>query len=44
MRKHGPELLSDNQLKIVFANESAVESLPSGNDPARGESVFLGNH
>ena len=41
MRKHGPELLSDNQLKIVFANESAVESLPSGNDPARGESVFL---
>jgi hypothetical protein len=41
MRKHGPELLSDNQLKIVFANESAVESLPSGNDPARGESVYL---
>ena len=41
MRQHGPELLSDNQLKIVFSNESAVESLPSGNDPARGESVFL---
>ena len=41
MKAHGPELLSDNQLKIVFANESAVESLPSGNDPARGESVYL---
>jgi len=41
MKKLGPELLSDNQLKIVFSNDSSVESLPSGNDPARGESVYL---
>ena len=41
MRQHGPALLSDNQLKVMFANDSSVESLPSGNDPARGESVFL---
>lgn len=40
LRFRGPELLSDNQLKMVFANESAIESLPSGNDPARGESVY----
>ena len=40
MRTRGPDLLSDNQLKMVFANDSAIESLPSGNDPARGESVY----
>ena len=40
MRLRGPNLLSDNQLKMVFANDSALESLPSGNDPARGESVY----
>ena len=40
MRVRGPDLLSDNQLKMVFANDSALESLPSGNDPARGESVY----
>ena len=40
VRQRGPDLLSDNQLKMVFANDSAIESLPSGNDPARGESVY----
>lgn len=40
MRLRGPALLSDNQLKMVFNNESYLESLPSGNDPARGEAVF----
>jgi hypothetical protein len=40
LRQRGPELLSDNQLKMVFSNDSAIESLPSGNDPARGESVY----
>ena len=40
MRQRGPDLLSDNQLKMVFANDSSIESLPSGNDPARGESVY----
>lgn len=41
MRRRGPTQTSDNQLKITFDNDSAIESLPSGNDPARGESVFL---
>jgi len=41
VRARGPDLLSDNQLKLVFANDSSIESLPSGNDPARGESVYL---
>jgi len=40
MKVRGPALVSDNQLKMVFSNESSVESLPSGNDPARGESVY----
>jgi hypothetical protein len=40
MRQRGPALVSDNQLKMFFSNESALESLPSGNDPARGESVY----
>jgi hypothetical protein len=40
MRQRGPALISDNQLKIVFNNESYLESLPSGNDPARGESLY----
>ena len=41
MVQRGPTVVSDNQLKMVFSNESAIESLPSGNDPARGESVYL---
>ena len=41
MRHRGPRLLTDHQLKMVFDNESAIESLPSSNDPARGESVYL---
>ena len=41
LRHRGPELISDHQLKMAFTNESAIESLPSGNDPARGESVYL---
>jgi len=41
MRGRGPRLLTDHQLKMVFDNESAIESLPSSNDPARGESVYL---
>ena len=40
MRQRGPALISDNQLKMVFNNESYLESLPSGNDPARGESLY----
>jgi hypothetical protein len=41
MRLRGPQQTTDHQLKMVFDNESAIESLPSGNDPARGESVYL---
>ncbi len=41
MKKRGPQLIGDNQLKMTFDNDSAIESLPSNNDPARGESVYL---
>ena len=40
MRDKGPKQTTDHQLKMVFDNESAIESLPSGSDPARGESVY----
>jgi hypothetical protein len=41
MKERGPSQVTDHQLKMVFNNESSVESLPSGSDPARGESVYL---
>lgn len=41
MKERGPKQTTDHQLKMVFENESAIESLPSGSDPARGESVYL---
>ena len=41
MKERGPAQITDHQLKMVFDNESAIESLPSSNDPARGESVYL---
>jgi len=41
MKERGPRQITDHQLKMVFDNESAIESLPSSNDPARGESVYL---
>jgi hypothetical protein len=41
IKRRGPELLQNNVLKMVFDNDSIIESLPSANDPARGESVFL---
>jgi len=41
MRERGPKQVTEHQLKMVFDNESAIESLPSSNDPARGESVYL---
>ncbi len=40
MLLRGPSIIDNNQLKMSFSNESAIESLPSGNDPARGESVY----
>jgi hypothetical protein len=41
MKERGPQQVTEHQLKMMFDNESAIESLPSGNDPARGESVYL---
>ena len=40
MKFRGPPM-NDTQTKMDFANESYIESLPSMNDPARGESVYL---
>lgn len=37
----GPKLLDRTKQTMTWDNESAIESLPSANDPARGESVFL---
>lgn len=41
MLKRGPQLLDDNQSKMSWDHDSAIESLPSASDPARGESVYL---
>jgi hypothetical protein len=41
MLERGPNLLDDNQTKMSWDNESAIESLPSASDPARGEAVYL---
>jgi hypothetical protein len=41
VRKRGPELLDRTRLSMTWANDSKIESLPSANDPARGESLFL---
>lgn len=41
VRLRGPKLLDKKTQAMTFDNESSIESLPSANDPARGESVFL---
>lgn len=41
MHERGPRQVGQNLLKLAFENDSSIESLPSGNDPARGESVYL---
>jgi hypothetical protein len=41
MLERGPTLLDDNQTRMSWDNDSAIESLPSASDPARGESVYL---
>lgn len=40
MKQRGPQLLSKNKLEMPWSNESAIESLPSGSDPARGETAY----
>jgi len=37
----GPQVLDKAKQVMTFDNDSVIESLPSANDPARGESVFL---
>lgn len=41
LKERGPNQLGDNVQKLAWDNESMIESLPSGNEPARGESVYL---
>lgn len=41
MKERGPTLQDRTRLKMTFSNESEIESMPSGSDPARGKSVFL---
>jgi len=40
MKLRGP-IWDSKQTMLAFSNDSKVESLPSGNDPARGESVWM---
>lgn len=41
VRLRGPDLLDKTRQSMSWGNDSKIESLPSANDPARGESVFL---
>lgn len=40
VRLRGPKLLDKTRLVMTFDNDSVLQSLPSNNDPARGESLF----
>ena len=40
MKLRGP-IWDSKQTMLSFSNDSKLESLPSGNDPARGESVWM---
>ena len=41
VRLRGPKLLDRTRQQMTFDNDSIIQSLPSNNDPARGESLFL---
>jgi hypothetical protein len=41
VRVRGPRLLDRTRLTMTWENDSVIQSLPSANDPARGESAFL---
>ena len=41
VRLRGPVLLDRTRLVMTFDNESVIQSMPSNNDPARGESLFM---
>lgn len=40
VKERGPDLIDKKAQAMTFDNDSAIESLPSANDPARGEAVF----
>jgi hypothetical protein len=41
VKLRGPKLLDRTRQVMTFDNDSVIQSLPSNNDPARGESLFL---
>lgn len=41
MKKRGPAAMDDTLTRLSWNNESAIESLPSQSDPARGHTVTL---
>ncbi len=41
VKERGPKVLDRTRQQMTFDNDSIIQSLPSNNDPARGESVFL---
>jgi hypothetical protein len=41
VRLRGPKLLDKTSQRMTFDNDSVITSLPSNNDPARGDSLFL---
>lgn len=41
VKLRGPKLLDRTSQRMTFDNESMISSLPSNNDPARGDSLFL---
>jgi hypothetical protein len=41
VRLRGPKLLDRTRQVMTLDNDSIIQSLPSNNDPARGESLFL---
>lgn len=40
LKERGPQLTSETQTVMEWDNESEIESLPSKQDPARGEAVY----
>jgi hypothetical protein len=41
VKLRGPKLLDRTSQRMTFDNDSMITSLPSNNDPARGDSLFL---
>lgn len=41
VRERAPRLLDRTRQMMTFDNDSTIESLPSGNEPARGDTAFM---